>query len=114
MDKNEIGKLGEDRAVEFLIENSFKILERNYRYSPYEIDIIAEKEKIIHFVEVKTRNENNICTLTEIVNTNKQNFIIKAADNFLQEKEIDLMSQFDIIYIESDKIEFIQDAFQPN
>src|ERR1700691_2907309 len=52
--RKEAGKLGEQIAADFLIRKGFKILERNYRKPWGEIDIIAEKEGVIRFVEVKT------------------------------------------------------------
>ncbi len=51
---NEVGKIGEDLAVKHLVKQGFKILERNYRKKWGEIDVIAEKNKILHFVEVKS------------------------------------------------------------
>ena len=49
-----IGELGETLACEYLIRESFKIVDRNYYQKIGEIDIIARKDKIIHFIEVKT------------------------------------------------------------
>jgi putative endonuclease len=49
-----IGKIGEDIAVKHLVKHKFSILERNYRKKWGEIDIIAKKQDILHFVEVKT------------------------------------------------------------
>lgn len=52
--KQKVGGLGEDMACEFLMKHGYKILDRNYRKKWGEIDIIAKKDDIIHFVEVKT------------------------------------------------------------
>jgi putative endonuclease len=49
-----LGDRGEDDAVRFLTEKGFKILDRKYRKKWGEIDVVAMKNKIIHFVEVKT------------------------------------------------------------
>ncbi len=54
--KQEIGKLGEDVSVKHLVKHSYDVLTRNYRKKWGEIDIIAKKEGIIHFIEVKTIN----------------------------------------------------------
>jgi putative endonuclease len=51
---NETGKIGEDITTNFLVKNGFLIVLRNYRKKWGEIDIIAEKDKVLHFVEVKT------------------------------------------------------------
>ncbi len=52
--KQEVGQLGEDFAVKHLVKHSFRILDRNYRKPWGEIDIIAKKDNILHFIEVKT------------------------------------------------------------
>jgi|SRR3989344_2032763 len=49
-----VGKLGEDIACKFLVKRKFKIVERNYRKPWGELDIVAEKNHTLHFVEVKT------------------------------------------------------------
>ena len=53
---NELGKKGEKLAIDFLIKNKFKILEKNYRYLKAEVDIIAQKKDVLAVVEVKTRS----------------------------------------------------------
>jgi len=53
---NELGKKGEELAVQFLIENGYTILERNYRFNKAEVDIIALQNDILAIVEVKTRS----------------------------------------------------------
>ncbi len=52
--KSEVGKLGEQNAAAFVAECGYKIRETNYRKPYGEIDIIAEKDKVLHFIEVKT------------------------------------------------------------
>ena len=52
--KQKVGNLGENLACRFLAERGFKIVERNYRKKWGELDIVAEKNKILHFVEVKS------------------------------------------------------------
>ncbi|OHA15811.1 MAG: hypothetical protein A3A10_00595 [Candidatus Tagabacteria bacterium RIFCSPLOWO2_01_FULL_42_9] len=51
--KQIIGRLGEDIAVKHFVKHSFKVLDRNYRKKWGEIDIVAEKDNILHFIEVK-------------------------------------------------------------
>ena len=55
----DFGKLGEQLAENFLIKNGYTILYRNWRHSHYEIDIVALKNDIPHFVEVKTRSSKH-------------------------------------------------------
>ena len=51
---NEIGKIGEDLTVSFLVKQGFIVIERNYRISQGEIDIVAKKDKTFRFIEVKS------------------------------------------------------------
>jgi putative endonuclease len=55
-DHNDLGKLGEELAVDFLQQNGYEILETNWVFQKAEIDIIAQKENILAVVEVKTRS----------------------------------------------------------
>lgn len=55
-----IGKLGEDIASRYLLNRGFDVLCRNYRKKYGEIDIIAKKDNIIHFIEVKSVSRENI------------------------------------------------------
>lgn len=52
--RTQIGQFGEDKAAEFLAQQGFKILDRNYRQKWGELDIVALKDNLVHFVEVKT------------------------------------------------------------
>jgi len=113
----DLGKKGENIAAGHLLGNGYKILERNWRYGKDEIDIIAETEQFIVFVEVKTRSTNYFGEPEESVTDQKQRFLIRAADEFVIQKEIDKEVRFDIISIvlESNKqtIRHIEDAFYP-
>ena len=55
---NELGKKGEQLAVDFLQKKGYTILDRNWRFKKAEVDIIAQKEQILAIVEVKTRSSN--------------------------------------------------------
>ena len=56
MNNLELGKMGEDLAVELLIEKGYEILERNWRFRHNEVDIIARKDGLLVIAEVKTRS----------------------------------------------------------
>jgi len=58
-EKQVLGALGEDRAILFLKEHGFSIVERNYAKKWGEIDIVAKKRKELHFIEVKTVSVGN-------------------------------------------------------
>ena len=75
MTNQEIGNIGENAAANLLIEKGYKILERNYRTSHLEVDIIALKDDVVAFVEVKTRAVNYMVSPQDAVNYRKQNYI---------------------------------------
>lgn len=95
--KIQLGKLGEQVAAKYLKNQGYKILEKNYRTRYGEIDLICEKEQIIHFIEVKTRTNQNFGWPEEAVNQRKIEKIIKVAEKYLEEHELDLSWQIDII-----------------
>jgi putative endonuclease len=96
---NELGKRGEELAFLHLMKEGFVIHERNWRFKKEEIDIIAEKDNRIIFVEVKTRSSDDIENPEDAVTIQKQRFLINAGDAYIQSKEIELEAQFDIITI---------------
>ena len=98
----EIGRFGEDEACKFLRSKGWKIVERNWRFSHYEIDIIAKNEEYLIFVEVKTREhyQNSLYgTAAQAVNYKKQLNIIKAAQVYLARYPTDLQARLDIIEV---------------
>lgn len=117
MDKDELGKFGETLAKNFLANKGYKILEQNWVFQKLELDIIAYHHSKIIVVEVKTRENNYVGEPWEAVTLGKQNRIIKAANAYLIEKEIDDEVQFDIVSIihnqKETKIEHLEDAFYP-
>jgi putative endonuclease len=114
---NELGKKGEEIAADYLADLGYKIRDRNWRWGKDEIDIIAETDKFIVIVEVKTRSTSYFGEPEESVDRQKQRFLVRAADGYVNQKEIDLEVRFDIISIifESGKqtIRHIEDAFYP-
>jgi putative endonuclease len=96
---NEIGKWGEDLAVDYLLSKGYVILQRNYRFERAEIDIIAEFENELVITEVKTRKQFHHVELTDIISQRQQSQIIHSAEGFIQENEIELDARFDIILI---------------
>jgi len=114
---NLIGKLGESLASTHLISHGFKILEQNWRFGKKEIDIIAEIEGLIVFVEVKTREEPFPGRLEEYINRKKQRHIIAAANEYIRLKDVDKEARFDVIAIVLNRgnheIDHIEEAFYP-
>jgi len=80
----EIGTLGEAAAGSFLKEKGYRILQKNYSVSAGEIDIIAEKEDTVVFVEVKTRTTQQYGRPEESINTARVRRIRKVARYFLK------------------------------
>lgn len=112
---NELGKEGEKIAVDFLIKNDYKILEKNYRYLKAEVDIIAKKENILVAVEVKTRSSDYFEDPQDAVKPKKIKLLVSAIDYYVVSKDLDVEVRFDIIAILHQKnkftIEHLEDAF---
>ncbi|MDR1974925.1 MAG: YraN family protein [Bacteroidales bacterium] len=115
MNTVEKGKRGEDIAVKYLVERGYKIKKRNYHAGHKEIDIIAELPDTIVFVEVKWRKESIISSPIDAVNYRKQQYLFKAANNYVIRNNIDKNVRFDVIGIIEDNFSFehIEDAFSP-
>ncbi len=84
--KQKLGKYGEDFAAEYLKKNKYKILERNYKNRYGEIDIIAYKNKVTVFVEVKTRFSSGYGSPYEAVDFHKKRRITNSAKAYLVKK----------------------------
>ena len=116
---NELGKKGEELAVEFLRKEGYKILDRNWTFQKAEIDIIAQKESILAIVEVKTRSSLDFGAPQDFVKPKKIQLLIKAVNAYINDREKDfcedLNIRFDIIAIhkngETFAIEHLTDAF---
>ena len=93
------GKEGEYLAVRFLEHHNYHIQHRNWRTSFYEIDIIATREKILHFIEVKTRHSLVFGYPEEQVGRRKLRNLRKAAEFFLELNPYWKNIQFDIVAI---------------
>ncbi len=110
------GTLGENIATNYLVETGFVILERNWRYKHCEVDIICQKNNILHFVEVKTRFSNQFGNPEESINEKKMNALKKAAEEYLNQNQKWNFLQFDVIAIKLngakiEEIYFIGDVF---
>ncbi len=122
MTANNSGKMGEDYAARFLQSRGFDITDRNYHSRYGEIDIIAQNNEYILFVEVKTRSMNSYGLPRDAVDHRKQQKIIKTAYVYLQGKALDRQPRFDVIevYINSKndtkptKMIHIKGAFELN
>lgn len=122
MNKRQIGQACENAVCKSLLKRQYQIVCSNY-YTPYgEIDIIALKDGLICFIEVKARKENSLVSGIEAVNFRKKNRIISSAEVFLAEnspKYDEFQPRYDIAdvtFIADDalrikKINFFANAF---
>ncbi len=96
---NETGKKGELLAATWLTENGYVILFINWRHSHYEIDIIASRNGVLHFVEVKTRNNTKFGHPEEDVSKKKFTSLVNAAEEFLYQHPEWKRIQYDVLSI---------------
>jgi len=95
MDKAQKGKAGEDFACRVLAEKGYRIVERNHHSRYGEIDIIAENDNALAFVEVKARKKNSKTMPREAVDIRKQRKIILTAMLYLQTHQAQKPPRFD-------------------
>lgn len=100
---NKVGKRGELLAIEYLKKKGFTILETNWRYSHWEIDVIASKGGNLHIVEVKTRSNDRYGYPEEAVTDRKLRFLAKAANQYLINNPKWEWLQYDILSITLEK-----------
>ena len=103
---NELGKLGEEMAVEFLQKSGYEILETNWVFQKAEIDIIAKKQGTIAVVEVKTRSSDGFGLPQDFVNPKKIRLLVKAVNEYVISNDLNENVRFDIIAICKKKAEF--------
>ena len=112
---NELGKLGEALAVEFLQKNGYTILETNWTFQKAEIDIIAQKETILAVVEVKTRSSIDFGLPQDFVKPKKIQLLVKAVNEYVISNDLEVEVRFDIIALRKEgkkfTIEHLEDAF---
>jgi putative endonuclease len=114
---HDLGKKGEEIAAGHLKSSGYRILKRNWKYGRHEVDIIAESRDLIVFVEVKTRTDELLLPVGDIVNRDKQRSIVLCDEKYIQWNNVSKESRFDIIVVivseEGNKIDHIEDAFYP-
>jgi putative endonuclease len=114
-DRIELGKAGEEMAVELLSGKGYRILERNWRFGKEEIDIIARDGSYIVIVEVKTRSSNAFAEPEASVTKAKQRILVRAANAYVNYRRQYGEVRFDIVTVligaEGTTINHIADAF---
>jgi putative endonuclease len=99
---NDVGKWGEELATGWLEKKGFSILHRNWRYGRTEVDIIASREKIYHFIEVKCSHGDDYGFPEERVGKAKLRNIMRGASHWLYQKHIspEHRVQYDVLAIQ--------------
>jgi len=113
----ELGQKGEEIAVAHLQSKGYEILELNWFSDHLEIDIIARDGNELVIVEVKARSSNSYEHPVEAVSNKKIRFLVNAAEAYIQEKNSNLDTRFDVIsivfYGHGFEVEHFKDAFYP-
>jgi putative endonuclease len=112
---NDLGKQGEEMAVDFLQKAGYTILETNWVFKKAEIDIIAQKENILAVVEVKTRSTLEFGLPQEFVKQKKIQLLTLAINEYITVNDMDTEVRFDIVAVHKNgnsfEIEHLEDAF---
>jgi putative endonuclease len=112
---NDLGKFGEELAVEYLQKNGYEILQTNWIFQKAEIDIIAQKDTTLAIVEVKTRSTIEYGLPQDFVKPKKIQLLVKAVNEYVISNNLDVNVRFDIVAIYKEgseyKLEHIEEAF---
>ena len=112
---NELGAEGENLAAEYIGLKGYVVLERNWRKSRKEIDILAKDGDTLVVIEVKSRSSNRFGEPESFVKREKQKNTIEAANLYIEESGMDIETRFDIITVVKTnmgpEINHIKDAF---
>ena len=115
---NDLGKWGEGVAADYLEQQGYSILERGWRSGHKDIDLIAFKQGILAFVEIKTRKNNAYIQPQQAVDRHKIKLLMTAANRYICNNNIDAEIRFDIVAITGTdysnyKTEHIEQALLP-
>jgi putative endonuclease len=112
---NELGKKGEQLAVDYLQTQGYTIVKRNYRFEKAEVDIIAQKQDILAIIEVKTRSTIDFGNPQDFVKPKQIQRLVKAVNEYVTVNDLDVEVRFDIIAIvktgKDFDVEHIENAF---
>ena len=110
------GKEGEKRVAIFLRKHGYNIVKRNFQCRYGEIDIIAENNEYILFVEVKTRKEGALISGMDAVESHKQSRLTLAAQDYMARTRCEKQPRFDVaeVYLQESgklRIDYLENAF---
>jgi len=109
---NDLGKFGEELAVDFLVKNGYEILETNWTFNKAEVDIIAQKETTLAVVEVKTRSSLDFGLPQEFVKPKKIQLLVKAINEYVTQHDLEVEVRFDIVAIHKEEAEFVMEHIE--
>ena len=114
----DLGRKGEDLAKAHLESNGYEIMDENWTHGKLEVDLVAYKDKVIIFTEVKTRSGNWFGEPEDFVDDRKQRLLAEAADEYIYLMNHQGEVRFDIISVLFDQkgnytLKHIEDAFWP-
>jgi putative endonuclease len=114
----DLGRKGESLAKEHLENTGYEIMDENWTHGRLEVDLIAYKDKVIIFTEVKTRTGNSFGEPEDFVDARKQKLLVEAAEEYIYLMDHQGEVRFDIISILFDQqnnytLKHIEDAFWP-
>ena len=112
INRKSIGNKGEDYAVNFLFANGYEVLKKSFRFGRGEIDIIARKDDVLVFIEVKTRKNADFGYPETFVSESQQDRIHMAAEEYIFQNKWQGEIRFDIIAILWDGNEPVLDYFE--
>jgi putative endonuclease len=99
MGNKDTGSKGEEMAAAYLVQQGFSILERNWRFRYWEVDIIASKNDRLHFFEVKTRTSGKYGKPEESMSFDKMKSLRNAAEEYQYRNPKWKYVQFDVVAI---------------
>jgi putative endonuclease len=112
---NDLGKAGEEKAITYLENKGYTILEKNWEFQKAEIDVLAKQGDTLVVIEVKTRSSTDFGLPQDFVKPKKIQLLTKAVNEYVLQEDLDVSVRFDIIAIvhqnNSYIIEHIEDAF---
>ena len=115
---NDFGHWGEEVAAGYLRRQGYTILHRNYRVGHRDLDIVALRDDVLVFVEVKTRRENSLVDAELAVDGRKIQSVSIAANSYIKRFNISALIRFDVITVVGSpsgtyRINHIEDSFLP-
>lgn len=116
--RQQLGRAGEEVALQYLHRQGYRILERNFRCRFGEIDLIACDGRTLAFIEVKTRRSQTFGAPALAITKEKQRRLIKTSQFYLSQKgRAQAICRFDVVTIQLEtgepRVEVIKNAFQP-